>query len=338
MKSLKIIGGLVLVASIYACSNDPLDVSIDANKLEIKYTNLDSLMNNASDDRLLSTLFDQRVRIPNVIDYQVSFCMQAGMITDTSALQKLKEYRNITYVKRLEKRIEEKFSDLPKRHQKIVDGFKHIQVHLPKAKMPKEIIYTNSNFASSAFCTQDEITMGLERYLGKNTDVIKELPQNQFYDWIKEAMDDQYFERDAVCAWILTHIVEEKEAANNIETAIIWGKILYLTEAAFPNDPKHIIIRYSEKDYQWALENERAFWDFLIQQKLLFTANEADKANLFSEAPFTAGLPMKDAPDRLGQFLGWRIIQSYMEQNDVTLQELVALPYTELLQFYEINE
>ena len=338
MKSIKIISGIVLLAGIVACSNDPFDVSISGSKLKINYTNLDSLMVATPESELMNTLFDQRVRIPNVIDYQISYCMQGGMITDTACLSKLIAYRQYPFVKRVEKRIQEKFSNLRERHAKIVDGFKRIQVHLPKAKMPAEIVYTNSNFASSAFCTEQEITMGLERYLGKNTDVIKELPQNQFYDWIKEAMDPQFFERDAVCAWVLTHIIEEKEAANTIETAINWGKILYLTEAAFPEDPKHIIIRYSEKDYQWALENERAFWDFLIQQKLLFKSNDADKANLFSEAPFTAGLPMKEAPDRLGQFLGWRIIQSYMEQNDVTLQELMALPYTELLQFYEINE
>jgi hypothetical protein len=329
---------MVLLASIVACSNDPLDVSITDSKLEIRYTNLDSLMQKTSNEQLLSTLLEQRVRIPNVIDYQVSYCMQGGLITDSTVVSKLVGYKNNPYIKRLEKRIASNFNNLPERHKKIVDGFKHIQVHLPKAKMPKEIIYTNSNFASSAFCTEHEITIGLERYLGKNTDVIKELPSNQFYDWIKEAMDQRYLERDAVCAWLLTHVIEEKETANNIETAINWGKILYLTEAAFPEASKDIIIRYSAEDYQWALDNERAFWDFLIQQKLLFSTNESDKANLFSEAPFTAGLPMKEAPDRLGQFLGWRIIQSYMEQNDVTLQELVALPYTELLQSYEINE
>jgi uncharacterized protein YjaZ len=60
--------------------------------------------------------------------------------------------------------------------------------------------------------------------------------------------------------------------------------------------------------------------------------------NLLHEAPFTAGLPMNEAPDRLGQFLGWRIVHSYMEQNDVTLRQLIELPYTEILTFYEINE
>ena len=44
----------------------------------------------------------------------------------------------------------------------------------------------NSLFQSNAFCTEKEIGIGLERYLGKKVDVIKELPNEPFYDWIKE--------------------------------------------------------------------------------------------------------------------------------------------------------
>lgn len=331
------VGALILL-TFTRCQNDPFSVDISNSELTIRYTNLDSVLSIGDSQSVASYLKNASKRIPNVIAYQTGYCMEIGMVSDSTFLNNLSNYKANPYIKRVDQRIKEKFQDLTIRHQEITDGFKRLQVHLPKAPMPEEILYTNSKFASSAFCTKKELTIGLERYLGYKTDVIQELPPNLFYDWMKKAFEAEYLERDAVCAWILTHIVMEKENCNNIEAVIQWGKILVLTEAAFPELPKSTILRYSEKNFQWALDNERPFWDYLVKQKLLFSSSEAEQMNLLHEAPFTAGLPMNEAPDRLGQFLGWRIVHSYMEQNDVTLQQLIKLPYTEILTYYEINE
>lgn len=320
-----------------ACSNNPLEVSTENVQLNVRYTNLDSIFFRTDTTQLLSAIMDQRVRIPDIVDYQIGYCWRVGNVMDPAFVKNTIAFRKDPYVSRVEKRIGERFTNLPERHRRIVEGLKHIRVHLPNAKLPSEIVYMNSYFASSAFCTDQEIAIGLERYLGAKTDVIAELPAQEFFPWIKQKMDPQYLERDAVTAWILTNIIEEKESVTTIEAIIRWGKIIYLTEAAFPESPKNWIMRYSEAEYQWALKNERPFWDYMVDQKLLFEKDEQTQANLLNDGPFTTGLPEK-GPDRLGQFLGWRIVQSYMEQYDVTLQQLMALPYTELLQEYEITE
>jgi uncharacterized protein YjaZ len=59
---------------------------------------------------------------------------------------------------------------------------------------------------------------------------------------------------------------------------------------------------------------------------------------LLNEGPFTVGLPEK-SPDRLGQFLGWKIVREFMEQNEsISFNELIKLPYNTILQSYEIEE
>lgn len=326
---------MLLLAS---CSHDPLDIDTAGVDLSLRYTNLDSTLTATDTTHNQDILQQQRVRTPDIVDYELGYCLRVGSVTDPAMPSNLATFLREPYVKRLEQRIHERFNDLPGRHARLTDAFRHLKAHLPKAAMPEEIVYMNSYFSSSAFCTEKEIAIGLERYLGAKTDVIAELPTQDFFPWIKAKMDPQYLERDAVAAWIMSNIVEEKDRPSNIEAIIRWGKILYLTEAAFPDMPKHWVMRYSEKDYQWALDNERAFWeDYLIKEKILFESDEQTQANLLNDAPFTSGIPLK-GPDRLGQFLGWRIIQSYMEQYDVTLQQLMALPYTELLQEYEITD
>jgi hypothetical protein len=255
--------------------------------------------------------------------------------SDTGFIKSLDLYLEDPYIKRLEKKIAEKFSDLTTIKSELIDGLKHLKFHFKNGRIPENIVFVNALFKSNAFCTEKEIGIGLESYLGRKTDVIKELPQEPFYEWIKEGMENKFLTRDAICSWVMTHYVEEVDG-NLAEQIVRWGKILYLTQAAFPMKDPSIIMRYSDEDYKWAIENEYSLWKYLVDEKLLFSINELNVKNLLKEGPFTIGLPEK-GPDRLGQFLGFRIIQKYMESKEVSLEQLINTPYTEILVEYEID-
>ena len=57
---------------------------------------------------------------------------------------------------------------------------------------------------------------------------------------------------------------------------------------------------------------------------------------MLNEGPFTIGLP-EESPDRLGQYLGWKIVHDYMSKKDISLEELIKTPYNNILQEYEIE-
>ncbi|TSJ45750.1 hypothetical protein [Fluviicola chungangensis] len=334
--------GLLLLLSqalliMQSCSDDLLDTDISKSNYQLKSVHLDSIIKHTPDAQLGAELFDLSQKFPEIVDYQFYYCYKTGLPKDTVFQANWIEFTHNPYYKRLSKRIDERFPDTEHSRKIIEDGFKRIHVHLPDAKLPKTILFMNSFFSSSMYCTENEIGVGLERYLGAKTDVIKELPGDVFYEWIKEAMEPEYLERDAVCAWVLTHICEPGKDMNNIEAIIQWGKILYITKAALPEQEERILLRYPATDYTWAIKNERAFWEYLVKHNMLFVKSETDQAAFLQEAPFTSGLPQK-GPDRLGQFLGYRIVASYMEQYDVTLQQLLDKPYNEILAEYEIDD
>lgn len=326
----------LFLALISSCSHDRLDIDTSTISVNLKYINLDSAIYYSEPNSLVSNHHMFQKTINEIYTYQMGYCLRIGQISDTALVNSISQFKNDKAIKRIEKQIHSKFKNLDNRKITIDDGFKHLKYHFPKGKIPETIVFMNSLFQSNAFCTEKEIGIGLERYLGKDNTVIKELPSEPFYDWIKEAMNEEYLERDALCAWIMTHYVPEIEG-NLAENIIRWGKILYLTEAAFPNFEKNIIVRYSKEDYVWAINNQLGFWKYLINEKLLFKINELDRANLLNEAPFTIGLSEK-SPDRFGQFLGWQIVKNYMEKNDITLEQLLKTPYNNILQEYEIEE
>lgn len=325
-----------LIIGVFSCSNE-LDVDISASTYSLQEIRIENLLNQPNIERSTSLIASQYKESPEIIEYLLYYCYKTGMPTDSVFEFNWNEFKNNPYFNRLSKEINQSFKNVSTSTKKIEDGFKRVQVHLPNAKLPKQIIYMNSYFASSVYCTEETVAIGLERYLGANNPVIQELPSDVFYDWIKKAMNKEFLERDAVCAWILTHVCEPAKDKNNIETFIQWGKILYATKTAFPFENDRMILRYSDENYQWALKNERNVWEYLVKQNMLFQKSETDQAAFLQEAPFTSGLPQK-GPDRLGQFIGYRIICSYMDQYHVTLQDLLEKPYNEILSEYEIND
>lgn len=320
---------------LMSCQRNPLDVDASEVKVDIGFVNMDSAFVSSDRQRLLTLHHMFLTELSEIYEYELGYCLRMGDASDTTFLNSMDQFLNDPYVSRLEKRISEKFKDMGQKRKEIREGFKYLKYHFPEGKQPDNIVFMNAFFASSAFSTEKQIGIGLERYLGGNTDVIKELPYQDFPEWEKERMEEKYLSRDALCSWIMTHYVEEVDG-NLAENIVRWGKILYLTQAVYPKSEPALILRYSEEDYKWAVDNEYSLWKYLVDEKLLFKIDELNTKNLLGDGPFTPGLPEK-GPDRLGQFLGYRMVLKYMEIKDITLEELVKTSYTDILVEYEID-
>ena len=326
-----------LIFIFSSCTSNRLEVDVSRSNVNISFVNLDSLLFNTPINYIPQVLGAYATSSGGVLAYQLVHCLGIGGFKDSSSLSRIEIFRNDLYIKRLQYKISILYSSKMDLQLQLIDGFKHLHFHLSEIPLPKQIYYINSLFVSNVYCSNREIGIGLERYLGPKEAVIEELPSQEFFQWMKDAMLKEYIPRDVLSEWISTNIVEEVNGTF-AEKMIRWGKIIYLTESAFPAIEKHTLLRYTKHGYAWAEYNESSIWKYIINQNLLFSKNERDHANLLNPGPFTVGLPEK-SPDRLGQFLGWKIVHEFMEQNEsISINELVKLPYNTILQSYEIEE
>lgn len=321
--------------TLISCKRNPLKVDISKVDVSIEFTNLDSLLFNTPLEQLPKLRSELAHSIPEIFDYQIGYCMRIGRVQDTAFVNSISMYRSDTMIQKLEKEIAQEFKDLSFYKGNLITAFKRLKAHIPPAKIPTQIVFQNSLFSSSAFCTEKEIGIGLDQYLGETSPIVKKLPSESFYDWIKKGYDRNYMERDAVLSWLLTHVLPESKGSL-AEQIIYHGKALYITEACLPDKDKNIIIRYSKEDLKWAKDNEYSIWKYLVDENLLFKTDDLNTKNLLQEGPFTSGLPEK-GPDRLGQYLGWVIVKNYMENSKTTFEELINVPYNEILQSYKPN-
>jgi hypothetical protein len=108
-----------------------------------------------------------------------------------------------------------------------------------------------------------------------------------------------------------------------MDNMITEGKRLYFTEMMFPDWEERLIIGYSEEKYKWATDYLGNAWSYLIEKNELFGKGEALIRCYIEEAPFTKPFG-NESPGRIGAFIGWKLIQSYMKNNpEVTLPELM---------------
>jgi hypothetical protein len=334
LKSLILLG--ISAAILISCGSDRLDVDVSDVEVDIRYINLDSIFVHSDSLDFISAHEILKKDVKEIYDYELGYCLKFANVSAEETYSIVQIFKEDKYIKRLENQIGSTFpsNKLSGYNNSIDDGFRHLKYHLPKQKLPVSIVYMNSFFTSNIFSTETDIGVGLERYLGPDVDVIKELPENQIYGWIKDAMDVKFLERDVLAGWVSTNIVEDSEG-NLADQLIRWGKVLYLVEAAFPDFDKEIIMRYTKENYDWANENEPSFWKYLVDENLLFKTEELVIQNMIKEGPFTPGLPEK-GPDRLGQFLGWKMVRQYMTDNDeVSFEQLLTTPYNNILQNYE---
>ena len=326
---------LILLSLFLTCSDDPFKISIHNIKIDLKFLNLDSALRNSSDEELLNLKSNFFTDKSSILDYTIEYCIGESLQSDTSYINGIRRFYSNKYIQRLEKAIQKIYGDFSPEKKELLIAFRRLKAFFPKEKTPSRIYFINSYFSAGVFCTDKEIAIGTERYLSPNTKEIKELPNDQFFTWIKNGMLKKYLLRDVVSGWIMTNYCPET-SENYASEMMRWGKILYITEATMPDEEINAILRYTEKQYDWAIKSEGMFWKYLVENELLFKTDEKTRSNLLNDGPFTSGLS-NNSPDRLGQFLAWRIVHQYMDNHDINIAELNKIPYNELLQNYKAN-
>lgn len=321
---------------LIGCENNPLLVKASDIQVDIEFTNIDEIVYYSDSSELMKQYKELSNNDESILAYEIGRVLKIGKVSDTAFYNSIQDFRADTSIQALEKDLSRIIPLLIEKEDRVIEGFRHIRYHFPEGNIPESIAYLNGLFTTAIFSAEKEIGVGTEWYMGDTSSIVEQLNPQYFFDWMKDAMKMEYYERDILTSWIETHYVNNSKG-NLAENMVRWGKILYLVEASFPEFESNIILRYTPEDYEWAVNNELFFWRHLVDEKLLFKSDERTTRNMMNEGPFTPGLPNQHAPDRLGQFLGWRMVHRYMEKNEVTLSEMVDASYNEILQEYDID-
>lgn len=209
----------------------------------------------------------------------------------------------------------------------LTDLFKHIRYYDAQFKSPDVItILSNIDYEYRVIYTDPLLLISLDVYLGKDQPFYADYP-----NYIKENNTPDRIVVDVANKIIDTQV---KPSFNRsfLGKMIAAGKKMYLLDLYVPKKSDVIKIGYAQEKMDWALANESNIWRYFIEQNLLYSTDTKLNKRFLDDAPFSKFYLAEDSrsPGRIGQWIGWQIVRSFMEKNDVSLQTLLKMNEEEI--------
>lgn len=233
-----------------------------------------------------------------------------------------------TLQQRLRSEVAREYPDFGDYARELELFFKHVKYYFPDTTVPRVVtLTTDVDYRNRVVLADSLLFIGLDNYLG---------PDHPFYEnmdrYIAAGLDAGYLVSDVAAAFA-QKVVPAPESRSFIAQLVYHGKVLYLKDRLLPMEGPAVKIGYSDEEMQWARENESQIWRYFIERELLYSTDRNLGPRFLDPAPFSKFRLEIDneSPGRIGRYMGWRIVQSYMESNpEVSLRQMLELPGVEL--------
>jgi len=215
---------------------------------------------------------------------------------------------------------QEVFKDFSSEETEIKSLFQHIKYYHPTFKSPKIItLITDLDYRNKVMYADSLLFVSLDMYLGKSDEVYIDFPPylSKNYEKSQLVVD--------VAKSISEKYLQEKNSRQFLDIILAEGKKLYMIDCYLPEVIDSQKIGYTQNELDWIRMNEPQIWKYFIENKLLYSTDTELYKRFVEDAPFSKFYIDidKDSPGRVGVWLGWQIVRSYMNNNSVTLQQLL---------------
>lgn len=224
--------------------------------------------------------------------------------------------------------VQKKYGDFEPVRKEFNNLFQHIEYYFPKTKTPKVItIISEMDYNNKAIYADSLVIVALELYLGK------EHKFYQFPNYIKENFEEKQIMPDVVSSFSQKKISPVTDK-NLISKMVYYGKQLYLKDLLLPDYTDADKIGYTPEQIKWCEENEGYMWRYFIEKELLYSDDAKLTTRFINTAPFSKFYLEIDneSPGRVGTWIGWQIVRSYMKNNDVSIEQLLKTNAKEIFE------
>ncbi|WP_130735365.1 gliding motility lipoprotein GldB [Flavobacterium sp. J27] len=221
----------------------------------------------------------------------------------------------------LYKEVQKKYPTTAKIEPELEHLFQHIQYYFPDYKTPRVItVISEVDREAKAIYADQLVFIALDCYLGKDHPFYVD-----FSEYQRIGFEENQILPDLVTSFSYGKISRPLDRTL-LSIMIYYGKELYLKDKLIPEYSDATKIGYTEQQLAWCKENEYQMWSYFIENNLLYESNVKNEFRFINEAPFSKFYLEIDneSPGRVGQWLGWQIVRSYMENNSISLDQLLV--------------
>jgi hypothetical protein len=241
--------------------------------------------------------------------------------------ERLKKYFSEPTLMGLYRSEQEQFADIQTLTGEVAYGLDIFLKEFPNIKRPKVYLHV-SGLNQSVIVTDEILSLSADKYLGADYP----LYQQFFYDYQRQLMTPGRMAPDYLLGFMTANFPLRGKADVLLDRILYEGKLRYILSQLLPDRQPWEYVGYNEAQYSWCTNNQKRIWKTILENQHLFAGNYMTTDQYLKDAPHTSFLPV-ESPGRVGIWLGYQIITSYMKQNpDTGFQELMDLTdYQDLL-------
>ncbi|MBB1138854.1 gliding motility lipoprotein GldB [Myroides sp. WP-1] len=306
----KISLSFLLVSSFFVvgCGNpqSKLDKEVEQIPMEVAVERFDQEFYNGKDEDFQSL----KAKFP--------YMFPAG-VSDAAWLEKKKD----TIFQELHEEVTKQYKDLGSLPEELKRLFQYIKYYYPEESAHKKLITVISEVDVSvkAIYADTIALVSLDTYLGADHHFYKSFPT-----YTHTTFDRAQILPDMAESFVVQKLPKSMDRTF-LGAMIQKGKLIYAKETLLPSVAKETLLTYTKEQYDWCVANESQVWRYFIDNQLMFDTDGKLAARFIDPAPFSKFYLDIDSesPGRVGVWMGWQIVRSFMENNNVTLQELFAM-------------
>ncbi len=275
-------------------------------------------------DRYEEVLFnldtnDFQVELMNVQDRYRVFL--SGDLNNLDAVQYLKDFATDPFSITLYENVKAVFSDLKQIEPVVEDVFAHFHYYYPEIELPKKAFTCITGVHPDEPPVQiidDQLVISLDWYLD-DEELYDQIGMPRYMSLRRNVST---LAKEVAEQLYMYYLYEWRKQGQIVGEMVFYGRRDFFVEAMCPELPDSVLLGYSSKQWQWAVENEGQVWADIVGNRRLYDASLDAYMMFFGDGPFTQAYS-NDAPSRLGEFFGLNISRSYFSNNEVSLQDLM---------------
>lgn len=294
-----------------SCSKQECDESPSVEMVDVKVNRLDAGFDKLKSKEEISDFLNQNIALKNTF-------LMGLQYPDSFIVDYLYRVNNSPAVDTLHKECAETYGDFSILENQFSTAFSLLQHYYPN----EEVRGVNTfipGLSKDLHVDDTSVFVGIDYFLGP-----KATFRAQNYEYILK----RYIPESIVpmtMMFISGKYNESNMGSNTLLSEMIYyGKSYYFAKKMSPCVQDSIVIGFSSEEFDGSNKHLERIWSYFVEGELLFITQEREKQRYVGERPIVTEIGNK-CPGRIGQFLGWKIVSAFMENNpEVTLPQLMA--------------
>ena len=244
-----------------------------------------------------------------------------GDLNNPDAVQYLKDFATDPFSITLYEKVKAVFSDLKQIEPMVEDVFAHFHHYYPEIELPKKAFTCITGIHPDEPPVQiidDQLVISLDWYLD-DEELYDQIGMPRYMSLRRNVST---LAKEVAEQLYMYYLYEWRKQGQIVGEMVFYGRRDFFVEAMCPELPDSVLLGYSSKQWQWAVENEGQVWADIVGNRRLYDAGLDAYMMFFGDGPFTQAYS-NDAPSRLGEFFGLNISRSYFSNNEVSFQDLM---------------